>query len=255
MTVPPEERAKQVALAALMRDWKLQVARHQVLWRDDGKLYSGDTFFASDGFLPYYFSQKCRALFIARETRYIARRDNMDVILEKCRKEPWRITSESVLRRMLMLAYGLQQRSPVSYDTLDWVTLCREVGTATGFSFALMELSKYSNESDDGDNADTGLMRSFFEHSCLEKRNFVQEELSLLDPQLVVTMNLWDGKVAGEYLTLALGDVPFIDQPHPSASRRTITINAHPVPLIDLYHFAARKDDKEDYYDPVMRLR
>jgi hypothetical protein len=76
-----------------------------------------------------------------------------------------------------------------------------------------MEMSKYSNDNDD----DTELTGAFFEHSHLQNRNFFREELSLVDPDLVITMNLWDGKIAGEYLDLALGEAPFIDMPRPGA--------------------------------------
>jgi hypothetical protein len=249
------ESIKRRALDALMSDWKKEVSKHNALCRDDGKMYSGDQLFASDGFLPAYFRQKTKVLFIGRETRYIAGRDNIDVIMEKCRDRACDIGGESVLRRMLLIAYGIQKGGSIPFEKIDLSELCALAGTAEGFSFALMELSKYSNENDDGQNADTELMRSFFEHSTLEKRNFIQEELSLLAPDIVITMNLWDGKIADEYLRLALGDVPFLEcSPPYNAARRTILINGTEVPLIDLYHFAARKSDKDDFYDPVMGM-
>jgi hypothetical protein len=172
--------------------------------------------------------------------------------MKKCKENP--VGSESVLRRMLLLAYGIQNDGSVPFENIDPQKLCALAGTQNGSSFALMEISKYSNENDDGDNADTELMKSFFEHSDLEKRNFIKEELSLLNPDIVITMNLWDGKIEDRFLQLALGDVPFIDLPHPSAARRSIMINGRKTPLIDMYHFSARKSDKDDYYDPVMGI-
>jgi hypothetical protein len=250
---PPDERPRKRRLDSLMADWRKQLAPHEVLYRDDGKRYPAESFFASDGFLPYYFHQKHRVLFIARETRYIAGRDNIEVILEKC-NNPQGIGAEAVLRRMLFLAYGIQNGGVIPFEQIDTQKLCALAAAAKGFSFAFMELSKYSNENDDGAAADTELMASFFEQSDLQKRNFIQEELSLLNPDLVITMNLWDGKVDAGILRLALGDVPFIDCPHPSAARRTISINGNRVPLIDLYHFSARKSDCEDFYKPVMGI-
>jgi hypothetical protein len=193
-------------------------------------------------------------LFIARETRYIAGQDNIEVILKKCRDNPQGIGTEAVLRRMLFLAYGIQNDGTIPFENIDPKKLCALAATAMGFSFAFMELSKYSNENDDGAAADTELMAAFFEHSDLQNRNFIQEELSLLDPNIVITMNLWDGKIDAGVLRLALGDVPFIDCPHPGAARRTSSINGSRVPLIDLYHFSARKSDSEDFYKPVMGI-
>jgi curved DNA-binding protein CbpA len=251
---PPDDLPKKRRLDSLMDDWKKQLAPYQVLFRDDGKLYPAESFFAADGFLPYYFHQKHKVLFIARETRYIAGQDNIEVILKKCKDKPQGISAESVLRRMLLLAYGIQNGGTVPFENIDPQKLCFLAATAEGFSFAFMELSKYSNENDDGATADTELMSSFFEHSRLQKRNFIQEELSLLDPGLVITMNLWDGKINPGILRLALGDAPFIDCPHPSAARRSMSINGNKVPVIDLYHFSSRKSDRDDFYDPVMGI-
>jgi hypothetical protein len=250
-----DELPQKQALDCLMTDWKKQVGQYEVLYRDDGKRYPGDSFFAADGFLPWYYHQKRKVLFIARETRYSAGQDNIEVILSKCRENPGGIGAESVLRRMLLIAYGLQHDGAVPFESINAQELCALAGTAKGFSFAFMEISKYSNENDDGSTADTELMRSFFEHSDLHKRNFIQEELSLLDPDMVITMNLWDGKIAADYLQQALGDSPFVDCPHPSAARRFMKINGNDVPVIDLYHFSAwRKNDKEDFYNPVMEI-
>jgi hypothetical protein len=250
----PDELPKKYRLDCLMADWRKQIAPHRVLFRDDGKMYPAESFFASDGFLPYYFRQSRKVLFIGRETRYIAGQDNIEVILKKCKENPGGIGMEPVLRRMLLLAYGIQNGGMLPFEKINVQKLCALAATAKGFSFAFMELSKYSNENDDGGTADSELMSSFFEHSDLQKRNFVREELSLLDPDLVITMNLWDGKIESGLLRLALGDAPFIDCPHPGAARRTIVINGNAVPLIDLYHFSARKNDNADFYKPVMQI-
>lgn len=251
---PPEERPSRLRLSALLEDWKRETAKSTVVWRADGKPYPGDSYFAADGFLPYYYRWNPKVLFIARETRYIARQDNIEIILKKCRENPGGIGGEILLRRMLLIAYGIRHGGTVPFEAIDPRQLCALAGTDSGFSFAFMEISKYSNENDDGANADTELMRSFFEHSNLQNRNFIREELSLLDPDLVITMNLWDGKIAAEYLELALGKAPFIDMPHPSAARRSLMINGRTRPLIDLYHFSARKSDGEDFYKPVMSI-
>jgi hypothetical protein len=251
---PPDEQPLFLRLAALLEDWKKETAKSTVVCRADGKHYPGDSYFADDGFLPYYYRRKPKTLFIARETRYIAGQNNIEIILKKCRENPGGIGGEILLRRMLLIAYGICQGGTVPFEAVDPRELCALAGTKDGFSFAFMEISKYSNENDDGGNADTGLIRSFFENSNLQKRNFFREELSLLAPDLVITMNLWDGKIAAGHLELALGKAPYIDMPHPGAARRSLAINGKTTPLIDMYHFSARKSDSEDFYKPVMRI-
>jgi hypothetical protein len=104
-----------------------------------GKPCPGDSYFADDGFL-----QKPKVLFIARETRYIAGQDNIAVILKKCRENATRIGGESLLRRMLLIAYGVRHGGMVPFEIVDPVEICALAGTDNGFSFAFMEISKYS---------------------------------------------------------------------------------------------------------------
>ncbi len=59
------------------------------------------------------------------------------------------------------------------------------------FGFAVMQLSKYSNDSDEGSIQNVEMMNRFLEDSELDKRNFFMEELSLLDPDIIITANLW----------------------------------------------------------------
>lgn len=59
------------------------------------------------------------------------------------------------------------------------------------FGFAVMQLSKYSNDSDEGSIRNVEMMNRFLEDSELDKRNFFMEELSLLDPDIIITANLW----------------------------------------------------------------
>ena len=63
-----------------------------------------------------------------------------------------------------------------------------------------MQLSKYSNDSDEGSIRNVEMMNRFLEDSELGKRNFFMEELSLLDPDIIITANLWECGVNEKYL-------------------------------------------------------
>jgi hypothetical protein len=53
-----------------MSDWKREVAQSQVVFREDGKAYSGADYFCADGFFPYYTRQKTKILFISTEADF-----------------------------------------------------------------------------------------------------------------------------------------------------------------------------------------
>ena len=134
----------------------------------------------------------------------------------------------------------------------------RETGD---YGFAIMNISKYSNDSDFGGTADYSLINRFLQDSELDKRNFVLEEIELLNPSVIITAHLWNGGIKEELLNSALPEKNF------SALKRTVTVKddckaclydfalgRKKIPLIDLYHFSSRKSDKDDFYSPVMKL-
>jgi hypothetical protein len=99
-------------------------------------------------------------------------------------------------------------------------------------------------------------MSAFLRDSHLEKRHFIQEELAILDPDIVLSMNLWNTGLDENLLRLALGNVRITDEKTfgPQAALREITINGKHIPLIDLYHFSSRKNTEADFYNPVMEI-
>jgi hypothetical protein len=136
--------------------------------------------------------------------------------------------------------------------------LGKTFGAPAGLSFAFMELSKYSNESESGSvRRDAELMTAFLKNSRLEKHNFFREELAILDPDVIITMNLWDAGIDKPLLELALGK-PVADEHSssylPHASLDYIEVNEKQTPLIDLHHFSGRYDTEEYFYNPVMKI-
>jgi hypothetical protein len=153
------------------------------------------------------------------------------------------------------LAYGILHNGTVPYREVPYASeLAKTFGTANGVSFAFMELSKYSNDAEDANRRrDAELMTRFLRDSHLEKRNFVQEELSLLDPDIILTMNLCEMGIDNALLEQAFGKVRFIGNPEPALSVNMLPINGRDVPLFDLWHFASRKNTETDFYNPVIR--
>jgi hypothetical protein len=122
-----------------------------------------------------------------------------------------------------------------------------------------MELSKYSNDAEDANRRrDAELMTRFLQDSHLEKRNFVREELSLLNPDVILTMNLWGAGLDAALLEQALGKVRSAGNPNgisePAIPVNVLSVNGRDIPLFDLWHFASHKNTEQDFYNPVMRV-
>jgi hypothetical protein len=255
---PPDERPLRARLDALMSDWKREVAQSRVVFREDGKAYSGADYFCADGFFPYYTRQKTKILFIGREAVGLSGMDYIDVLYNAYKQNNVggkTLDAHATEARQFYLAYGILHNGTVPYGEIPYASeLAKTFGTADGISFAFMELSKYSNDAEDANrHRDTGLMTRFLQDSHLGKRNFVREELSLLNPEVILTMNLWGAGLDDTLLEQALGKVRSAGSPEPAISVNVLSINGCDIPLFDLWHFASRKNTEQDFYNPVMR--
>jgi len=247
-----------VRLDKLMEDWQKELAKSQVISRADGKTYGGNELFCSDGFYPYYFRQKYRILFIAREAFGVRECDYIEVMYNAYKNgivNGQAINARLFDSRLFYLTYGILQDGSLPYNYVPRVSeLAKTFATSQGISFAVMELSKYSNEAADaGQHKDSALMSKFLQDSHLATRNFVQEELALLNPDLILTMNLWDGSVDNALITEALGHIRYIGNPEPDIAVNTLNVSGRDVPLFDLWHFSRPGKTETGFYNPVMR--
>jgi hypothetical protein len=242
-----------------MSDWKREVAQSKVVFREDGKEYSGADYFCADGFFPCYTLQKTKILFIGREAVGLSGLDYIEVLYHAYKQNSVggkTLDAHATEARQFYLAYGILQDGAVPYNEVPYASeLAKTFGTSEGISFAFMELSKYSNDADDANQRrDAALMTRFLQDSHLEKRNFVREELALLDPDIILTMNLWGAGVDQSLIELALGKMRFIESPDPALSVNLLPVNGREVPLLDLWHFSSRKNTEKDFYNPVMQV-
>jgi hypothetical protein len=249
------EYGKFKELEKLFKKWKKQVSKNKVVWKYNGKKYKGNKYFTEDGFFPNYFNSKIRVLFIAREPREAS---GKNIIQGDYKKYKEGETGGKFIKRILYLAYGIKHGCKTLFNDIpNHDEIGKEYVETNDFNFAIMEISKYSNDSHVG--ADIVLMNSFLEHSELKKYNFIQEELSILDPDVIITMNLWDKDliIIRENIELAFGYPPKVKGGNPLVCIRKIKINNKYVPLLDTYHFstwAKGFDDKTCFYDPVMEI-
>lgn len=247
---------KRKELFNLFSDWK-EVIRHskRIKFRDDKKNYNAIDYFNSDGFLPGYFSSSTKIVFIGRESRYSSGNDRVKSDIDGLTTNF--SASSSYWRRILYLAYGIKNEGNFEFSSLPTAgEILKEMIKMNNFNFALMNISKYSNDSRSGANADFSLINQFLNDSKLTERNFIEEEIILLDPEIIITANLWSGKISKQELNLVFPEnsFKFINEFTDKAVLFNYKLGNKIVKLIDLYHFSARGNDQELFYDPVMSL-
>jgi hypothetical protein len=256
MVYADNEKDSLNGLKSLLKSWKKEVSTSWIKWRNNGRYSSGKDWFAEDGFFPNYFNQKIKVLFIAREDRNcwntvkewfrIFRNDNL--------------SDNGFFGTLLKLLYGIEHGFGIKYEDIPSTTeIARIIGKSDGLSFSIMELSKYGNENFDSAKFDKNLMLKFLEDSHLEKRNFFKEELLILRPDIIITLNLWNlGKKITEYIEqFVLGNLKFdpIKAYGKEAYLNGIILNRKRIPVIDMYHFSKRgKNIKKDFYNPLMNI-
>jgi len=250
------EIKKSVELQLLFDDWKAQVAtKPPIVFQDDGKAYPPQDYFAADGFFPGYFEQKTKVLFIGRETRWISGKDFRDTSYNFFKNE--NVNGSAFWCKVLYMLYGIQHEGKIPYAEVPYANEIAKKMVETGnFGFAVMQISKYSNDSDEGGTRNIELMNRFLEDSELNKRNFFQEELELLEPDIIITANLWDCGIREEFIeqcfpgkwTDELSPIPKI------ANHWKYDLAGKQVDVINTYHFSSRKATEEFFYEPLMNI-
>lgn len=125
------------------------------------------------------------------------------------------------------------------------------------FGFAVVNVSKFSNDSGTDWQMNTSLVDRFLKDSELEKTNFFIRELEILNPDIIIMANLWDGKINVDFLELCLPNENFSDLKYLRsrvAQYGKYNLSGRKIDYIDLYHFSAVKNDEECYYNPVMKI-
>lgn len=203
--------------------------------------------FVFDGFYPHYYSQKIKILFIGRESRGLSSHNYIEVlyhcyrITKKVGKYP--LNRSKFHRLMLYIAYSLNNQF-AEWESVPYATVIGDrFAIESGVSFAFMNLSKFSNETNKWQTITALLNESV--SASLGSINFLKEEVKILNPDVIVTMNLYD-KI---YL---LGDDLTVLEKNKKLHAYKIKIGNRTSLLLDTYHFSApRKKDRDDFFDPV----
>lgn len=203
-----------------------------------------------DGFYPHYFSKKPRILFIGREAREIAGENYLDKLYPAYRTtkqigdvDGQHLNASKFHSRMLYMAYGLMNRLPEWKNIPDADKIGDSFATAEGVSFAFMNLSKFSNESEFWPSNWKMIQDSV--RLATHGRNFIAEEIALLEPDIVITMNLKG------YFPVLGESVTHLASYSGCVSASTLSSCGHKSLLLDSFHFSARKRGLEHFYQPI----
>jgi hypothetical protein len=251
------ENEKRKELFALMQTWEKTISSSKIVFKDDNKEYNGNEYFYYDGFFPGYYENKPKVLFIGREARYVGGLDFISETINYFKNIPT-LNNVSFWRRILCM-YNIIRNKGVIDENITADQIVELMIEKNDYGFAVMNISKYSNDSDTGARRDAVLMNRFIEDSKLDQRNFIKEEIEILDPDLIITANLWDGSINNEYMEKFFGELKFITkvtyQSDWVAALNNYNLGNKIIKLIDLYHFSRPGViDMEYYYKPISKL-
>jgi len=242
---PESEKEKLNQIKTLFKQWHKYFKDKKFI-----KNYSADDM-VFDGFYPYYFSQKQKILFIGRES-YWATGENYISWMFNAYKRKYignkYINQYPFHRRMMYVAYGLNNAF-VEFQKIPYADeIAESFATRAGVSFAFMNISKFSNESKNT-NSDRDLIDSSFVASYNKSENFILKEIDILEPDIVITMNLGTidkmSAFGNPKELLRLNQV-YAFQLNTQAKKNIL--------LLDTFHFSAwNKSEEKDIYLPIVK--
>jgi hypothetical protein len=247
------EAEKRKELLTLMNEWRDSLA--------DKEFFA---WFNTDGFFPNYYRQKHKVLFVGREARYITADGDNDFYSDYIAKTLGWLKKDiqkdnSFWGRIFKMVQLFKSDGKKEFEQLTKAKdYAKEMAENNDYGFALMNISKYSNDLDSGGTADYDIINQFLEDSQLEKHNYFHKELEILDPDYIITFNLWEnGEIDHKYLDLCLNkgeEVGKYPKDSPDGRLYNIDINGKMVKLLDIYHPSSRKPTKECFYMPIKEL-
>jgi hypothetical protein len=244
------EKRKQIY--KLMQDWKKTVSTQKHKFKDDNKDYFGNEYFNYDGFFPGYYKTNPKVLFIGREARYASGCDFIDKMIKLFKNNNM---NRNIFWRRIFCMYNIIKNNGSIDKNITADQIAKSMVEENNYGFAVMNISKYSNDSKTGSSRDKKLMNWCLEDSKLDQRNFVKEELTILEPDLIITANLWDGTINEEYMEKCFGESESKIVQSGKVSIRRIKLENRAIKLIDLYHFSRRGVKDMDYfYKPISKL-
>ncbi len=210
-----------------------------------------DDDFTTDGFYPYYTTQRYRILVVARESRGLSGCDYIPILHDAYKQNcigGRHINKYMFHRRTFFLIYGLLNGFPDWKEVPYPDQMTEKFATPQGISFAFMNISKISNESPNYQANWANILRSVTDATSGD-RNFIREEITLLAPNVIIGSGV-DNRILGDCELLSEGAL---------MNSHLLRISNKPVLFFNYkYHFTATKgagnmglEDYQGFYLPI----
>ena len=254
------EQTRLRALDALFTKWEKTVGDRKGCW------------FVPDGFYPHYFLKKTRILYMGRdaydlygkedvygETTYIEKfiRQYLAGKMDSA-KGPNTVGINRVKfhKMLIQVAFGLLHDCPWMATTPDELyvpyasEICENEQVFDDAPFAFMNLCKWSHESTEGTHANWDAISEFVDKSATQKRNFYLEEIEILNPDIIITLNFgpdliarWTGNAA-----------KCVDSTNENCFVYRLACGKKEYMIFDSWHFSARKSEERAIYNPLWEM-
>ena len=207
--------------------------------------------FIPDGFYPQYTTQKKKILFIGREGLWEPGANYIDLLYgwytnkDDTKNDDHKklVNGHKFHRLLLKISYGLNHGCLPWAEIPDADKLTETFGVPGGFSFAFMNLSKLSNATEHW-RLTPKAVNDFLECSNASGDNFFNREISIFEPNLIITMNFRD-----KWLN-SLGECKTLPAATNQLGQNLLEVNGRETLLLNAYHFSAvNKSDQTAYYD------
>jgi hypothetical protein len=215
--------------------------------------------FTRDGAFPGYSSAYPKVLFIGRESRYADTGDRITSDIAWFKKLKPGEGMGNYWNRIITIVYLIQTGQKYSPGKTPNPRAIIDQMRATGnYGFAIMNISKYLNpEEEKSGTSNFKLINQFLADSDLGSRNFIQEEITLLEPDIIITANLWDCGIKRKYIDMIFPpqslSTPRFDRKK-NACLQNFRLNGRTIKRLDTYHFSTPGNDQELFYDPIAEL-
>lgn len=235
-------------LTALFNEWNNTYQKY----REDKADLTDYEIIVPDGFYPNYLCQKTKFLFIGRESYTIEQCNYIDLFIENylngtTGQNKTSINKDKFHKMLIQVTYGLMYNK--AWEEIPQASeLCHNKEIFNKISFAFMNLSKLSNNlsKQKTTNTNWNLVNHSLEMSLNCNKNYILEEIKLLNPDLIITMNLGRNilkQVFEDNLSFEENNWWKYVLSVPEKKKKCV--------LIDSWHFSSTKKEKEDIYDNI----
>jgi hypothetical protein len=258
----PDSKLTQLTINSYSEDEKRLLLKLESLFRDWYDFFKTfeqpvtgifNEYFAEsmcfDGFYPGYLKAKTRIMFIGRESIGLSGENYTENLYNAYSENSIsdKSLNQSLFHRRIFYLVWSILNGEADYPSVPYAKDMLNDFQSGKLGFSLINLSKFSNE-EGKYNACWPLINKSVELST-KGRNLIREEIEILNPDLIFSMNL------EPYLKF-FGELTPLHSDAISSSEikaYKLMVAGRNVLLLDTFHFSAVMKEKETFFDPIVK--